>query len=122
MGLGKSLSVISLLATDWQQPFNGASRLAPTLVVVLPSLLGTWEIELRKHLHPGALRCLLYHGPKRSNDVPSMLAHDVVLTTYDMIATEWKNLDKGPRPLFSVTWRRIVLDEGKPALLIQCTS
>ncbi len=119
MGLGKSLGVISLLATDWQQPFNEASKLAPTLVVVLPSLLGTWENELRKHLHPDTLRCLLYHGPKRSNDVHSMLAHDMVLTTYDMVATEWKNLDMGSRPLFSVTWRRIVLDEGKSLLLIR---
>ena len=43
----------------------------------------------------------------------SMLAHDVVITTYDVVATEWKSVDKGPRPLFLVNWRRIVLDEGK---------
>ncbi len=42
-----------------------------------------------------------------------MLTHDVVLTTYDLVATEWRNLDCGPKPLFSTTWRRIVLDEGE---------
>lgn len=110
MGLGKSLSIIALMSTD--QCTNGFSNPAPTLLVVLPSLLRTWELELRKHLHPGTLRCLLYHGPKRSDDIASILAHEIVITTYDVVATEWKSLDKGPRPLFSVTWRRIVLDEA----------
>lgn len=113
MGLGKSLSIISLLATDLQRSSHGSLVVAPTLLVVLPSLLRTWEAEFEKHLHPGTLRCCLYRGPKRSEDVISMLAYDVVITTYDVVATEWKSLDKGPRPLFSVNWRRIVLDEGK---------
>lgn len=112
MGLGKSLSIIALMSTD--QCINGFLNPAPTLLVVLPSLLRTWELELRKHLHPGTLRCLLYHGPKRSDDIASILAHEIVITTYDVVATEWKGLDKGPRPLFSVNWRRIVLDEGEP--------
>lgn len=113
MGLGKSLSIISLLANDWPRYNMGSPELAPTLLVMPPSLLETWKEELRRHLHPGTLRCWLYHGPNRSRDMTSMLAHDIVITTYDVVATEWKNLDKGPRPLFSITWRRIVLDEGK---------
>ena len=113
MGLGKSLSIISLLATDWQQPANEASRPVPTLVVVPPSLLRTWEAQLRQHLHSGTLRYLLYHGPKRSDEITTMLGYDVVITTYNVVATEWKSLEKRPRNLFSVTWRRIVLDEDK---------
>ena len=113
MGLGKSLSMISLLATDWPRKTSGSTEVVSTLVVVPPSLLRTWEEELRRHLHQGTLRCWLYHGPKRSADMVSMLAHDIVITTYDVVATEWKSIDKGPRPLFLVNWRRIVLDEGK---------
>ena len=113
MGLGKSLSIISLLATDWQQSANEASRPVPTLVVVPPSLLRTWEAQLRQHLHPGTLRYLLYHGPNRSDEIALILAYDVVITTYNVVATEWKGLEKRPRTLFSITWRRIVLDEGK---------
>ena len=113
MGLGKSLSMISLLATDWPHETSGSTEVVSTLIVVPPSLLRTWEEELRKHLYPGTVRCWLYHGPKRSTGVASILAHDVVLTTYDVVATEWKSVDKGPRPLFLVNWRRIVLDEGK---------
>ncbi len=42
-----------------------------------------------------------------------MLWHDIVLTTYDVVAQEWRNLDNQLHPLFSTNWRRIVLDEGK---------
>lgn len=112
MGLGKSLSIISLLATDWPHHNMGSLELSPTLLVVPPSLLRTWEEELRRHLHPGTLRHWLYHGRKRSEDMSSMLAHDIVITTYEVVATEWKSLEKGPRPLFSINWRRIVLDEA----------
>ena len=118
MGLGKSLSIISLLANDWPRYDMGSSEVVPTLLVVPPSLLGTWKEELRKHLYPGTLRCWLYHGPKRSEDMASMLAHDIVITTYDVVATEWKSLNKGPRPLFSIKWWRIVLDEGKALCLL----
>ena len=112
MGLAKSLSIISLLATDRQ--YHGPRSLAanPTLIVVPPSLLRTWEEELRRHLYPNTLHHRLYHGPRRSEDMVSVLKHDIVITTYDVVAVEWKSLDKGPRPLFLVTWRRIVLDEG----------
>lgn len=115
MGLGKSLSIISLLAADWPQCNHGSSETVPTLLVVPPSLLRTWEEELRRHLHPGTLRYLLYHGPKRSKELTSMLAYDIVITTYYVVATEYKSLDKGPRLLFDINWRRIVLDEGKPS-------
>ena len=113
MGLGKSLSVLSLLAAEWPHCNSSSSEVVPTLIVVPPSLLRTWEEEIRRHLHPGTLRYWLYHGPKRSEDTVAMLAHDIVITTYDVVATEWKSVEKGPRPLFLVNWRRIVLDEGK---------
>ena len=85
---GKSLSTISLLATDWQQSANEFLRPVPTLVVVPPSLLRTWEAQLRQHLHPGTLRCLLYHGPNRSDEITLILTYDVVITTYNIVATE----------------------------------
>jgi SNF2 family DNA or RNA helicase len=113
MGLGKTLSVICLLAMDWSHcpPDSSGQRL--TLLVVQPSLLATREAEIGKHFLPQSLRCWRYHGPNRLNGIAAMLTHDVVLTTYDLVATEWRNLDCGPKPLFSTTWRRIVLDEGE---------
>lgn len=42
-----------------------------------------------------------------------MLGYDIVLTTYDVVAQEWRNLDNQVNPLFCTNWRRIILDEGK---------
>lgn len=113
MGLGKTLSVICLLAMDWSHCAQDSSGHRPTLLVVQPSLLATWEAEFTKHLLPESLRCWRYHGPNRLSGAAALLTHDVVLTTYDLVATEWRNLDCGPKPLFSSIWRRIVLDEGE---------
>ena len=112
MGLGKTLTVIPLLAMDWSPSTRNASKPYPTLLVVQPSLIRTWEKELGTHLRPQTLHCWRYHGPKRFEDITAMLTNDIVITTYDLVAIEWRNLCNGPKPLFSIDWHRIVLDEG----------
>ena len=109
MGLGKSLSMVSLIATDWSKH----GKVDPTLLIVPSSLLRTWEEELEKHLHPQTLRCWRHHGPKRFDTIDPMLAYDIVLTTYDVVAMEWRQLIKKLQPLYCHDWNRIVLDEGK---------
>lgn len=37
---------------------------------------------------------------------------DVVLTTYHTVSAEWSETGKSSSLLFSVKWKRIVLDEG----------
>ena len=113
MGLGKSLTVISLLAMDWSHRPKDSQGIKPSLLVVTLPLIRSWEEELRSHLHPRTLRYWTHHGPKRSKDVTKMLRYDIVLTTYDVVAQEWRDLNNQPQPLFSTNWRRIVLDEGK---------
>ncbi|CAD6567877.1 MAG: hypothetical protein ASARMPRED_001174 [Alectoria sarmentosa] len=112
MGLGKSLTVISLLAMDWSNRPKDSQGITPTLLIVTLPLIRTWEEEFRRHLHPHTLRCWTYHGPRRSKDAAKMLGYDVVITTYDVVAQEWRNLNNPINPLFSTNWRRIVLDEA----------
>ena len=112
MGLGKSLSLLSLLALDWTYHQKDCAKVGPTLLVVQPSLVRTWEQQIRTHLRPQSLRYWTYCGPKRSEGASAMHNHDIVITTYDLVAIEWRDLDKGPKPLFSINWHRIVLDEG----------
>ncbi|KAL2046939.1 hypothetical protein N7G274_000957 [Stereocaulon virgatum] len=112
MGLGKTLSVISLIATGWSRRTQSSVGFIPTILVVQPSLLQTWEKELRTHLRPQTLRFWRYHGPKRADDVAAMLAHDIVVTTYDVFAREWRGLDNGLKPLYLLNWHGIILDEG----------
>ena len=113
MGLGKSLTILALLATDWPCKSKG---LGPTLLVVLPSLLRYWEEELKKHVKNDSCSILKYHGPKRSNNIATILTYDIVLTTYDVVTLErrgfMRSFDLNPKPLYSCIWHRIVLDEG----------
>ncbi len=113
MGLGKSLTVISLLALDWSYQPKNYQGITPTLLVVTLPLIRSWEEEFRSHLHPQTLRSWTYHGPKRSKNLTGMLEFDIVLTTYDVVAQEWRNLNNQLSPLFSMNWRRIILDEGE---------
>lgn len=113
MGLGKSLTLISLLAMDWSHRPKTSQGFTPTLLVVTLPLIRSWEEELRRHLYPQTLRCWTYHGPRRLKDVTKILGYDIVLTTYDVVSQEWRNLDNQSSLLFSTNWRRIVLDEGK---------
>lgn len=77
-----------------------------TLVVVPGSILGQWEGELQKHLRPGALRLYTYLGcsavKRAAVSVPSriqeldpnfLVAHDLVLTSFDVLAEELAQTD-----------------------------
>ena len=113
LGLGKTLSMISLLAMDWLYCEKRSSKRSPTLLVVQSSLLQTWERELKTHLHPETLRWCRYHGPKRFHDTSRTPSPDIVITTYDVVSADWRRIAYSLGPLFSTTWRRVVLDEGE---------
>lgn len=115
MGLGKSLTMISLFASDYPRQDRGELRtgiIGENLLIVPLSLLRTWEEQLSHHLHPGTLTWYKYHRSDRSVHGPTVLGHDIVITTYDVVAAQWRNLEKGMQPLYSRVWRRIILDEG----------
>lgn len=46
-----------------------------------------------------------------------MFLHDIVITTYDVVSADWRRLADSLGPLFSTTWRRVVLDEGESQLV-----
>ncbi|KAK3497860.1 SNF2 family N-terminal domain-containing protein [Neurospora hispaniola] len=102
MGLGKTLTMIALAASDliWvshaPQENKEFTSVGQTLVIVPPPLLGTWEEQLTELI--------------TTND-----AHQptIVLTTYHTVSAEWKNAGEYARSgIFSRRWRRIILDEA----------
>lgn len=101
MGLGKTAQLIATILAD---PAPG-----PTLVVCPVSVLGNWQRELERFA-PG-LSVMVHHGADRhrAHDEPFAVRaarHDVVLTTYSLVARDIEQLRE-------VSWGRLALDEAQ---------
>lgn len=84
-----------------------------TLVIVPMSLLSQWQSEYEKANNDPKKRCDIYYG-NNIKDFKSLLlgpsAPSVILTTYGVVQSEFsRNSESG---LFSVSYFRIVIDEG----------
>ncbi|KAH7147056.1 SNF2 family N-terminal domain-containing protein [Dactylonectria estremocensis] len=118
MGLGKTLSIISLIAHDKvlekeSGPVKSSGKILGrgTLLVLPPSLLHNWEEELLKHLSAEHFAWRCHHGRQRIQETSDVGFHDIVLTTYTTLAKEWQ--DQEQSQVFSHDWHRVVLDEGR---------
>ncbi|KIW97302.1 uncharacterized protein Z519_02694 [Cladophialophora bantiana CBS 173.52] len=115
MGLGKTIQIISLIMAD---PHKNED---PTLIVAPLSVMSNWSTQAAVHVkNKYAPRILTYHGAGNKELSPGQLKeYDIVITTYQTMTQELFPYGKTaalPTPaskgLFSVTWRRIILDEG----------
>lgn len=55
-------------------------------------------------------RC--HHGKEKIEDISEIEAVNIVLTTYHSISADWMKKSSGNNVMFSVRWKRIILDEG----------
>jgi superfamily II DNA or RNA helicase len=99
MGLGKTLQTIAHILIEKEQ-----GRLdRPAMIVTLTSLVGNWQRELARFA-PSLTVCV-YHGPDRAARRAGLAGHDVVITTYPLVARDRELL--APIPL-----HLLVLDEA----------
>lgn len=120
MGLGKTLEMISLIAADAERNGRGS-----TLIVAPLSVMSNWSSQIEQHMHVDKrLSVHVHHGTGRVDMTPGELSkYDVVITTYQTLATEYMPRGKDPSTkqperklrshgLYSMDWRRVILDEG----------
>ncbi|MFP5304296.1 MAG: DEAD/DEAH box helicase [Gammaproteobacteria bacterium] len=100
MGLGKTVQV---LAHIWSEHSCGRLK-KPALVVVPTSLVANWREEARRFA-PG-LRLLVLHGPDRRELYGQLAHHDLIITTYPLLARDHDRLKKQ-------TFGLLVLDEAQ---------
>jgi SWI/SNF-related matrix-associated actin-dependent regulator of chromatin subfamily A3 len=127
MGLGKTCTVLSLIAsnpcpqevaTDGSNTVSPRREIKSTLIVVPFSLLQVWENQILQHFRPSTIKVCSYYGARRHQFSQQGHTFDIVITTYNIVAMVWKSY-KSSRTresqslLFSNHWYRIVLDEGK---------
>ncbi|KAF5675817.1 alpha-1,6-mannosyltransferase subunit [Fusarium heterosporum] len=120
MGLGKTLTMIALVATDLEesstQMLTGEDDyldVPTTLIIVPPPLIGTWEEQLADHVVMGSLTCRRHHREGRLTFSKELATSNIVLTTYHTVSAEWSPSGKAKSSiLYSVRWRRIILDEA----------
>ncbi|KAM0461239.1 hypothetical protein ACHAPV_004557 [Trichoderma viride] len=116
MGLGKTLSMISLIASDLLFDPNDPSSLTGaaaedssgcTLIVVPPPQ------QLKQHIFLNSIPYRRHHGKSRLVAESDLTDTLVVLTTYNTVSSDWKVTSGEPSSLlFSTKWRRIILDEA----------
>jgi SWI/SNF-related matrix-associated actin-dependent regulator of chromatin subfamily A3 len=112
MGLGKTLQVISVIL----ESIKGT-----TLIMAPVSVMSNWVQQIDRHVKKETgLKVLTYHGSNRKRMTPAEFSqYDVVITSYGTLSTECfpRGATAAPKiptseGLFSMTWARVVLDEG----------
>ncbi|PON99741.1 Cdk-activating kinase assembly factor [Trema orientale] len=80
-----------------------------TLIVCPPSVLSTWNTQLKDHTKDGSFKVYTYHGGGRTDNAEELRKYDIVLTTYGTLANEYSSSNS---PVKEVDWWRVILDEG----------
>lgn len=130
MGLGKTLSILSLVVHSLRDAREFGKQRAPTpdgdavllqrnskatLLVSPLSTVANWEDQVKSHIEDGALSYYIYHGGNRNKDINMLAQFDLIITTYQIVSSEFagRSSKQGKdSPLFQTNFFRIVLDEA----------
>jgi len=109
MGLGKTLQTIAHILTEKQH-----GRLdRPTMIVTLTSLVGVTIIVVAKFA-PSLTACI-YHGPDRAALRGQLATHDIVITTYPLVARDREHLAGIPLHMLVLDEAHAIKNDGAQA-------
>ncbi|PQE26533.1 hypothetical protein CJF30_00001298 [Rutstroemia sp. NJR-2017a BBW] len=110
MGLGKTLSVLALVCSTLdildKEKLERSDSLQQTTLIIAPK--SSWQTQISRHIHPGKIRFLVYHGSGREKLATQFQNYDIVITTYESFRSDWA----AGGALHSGRWLRVILDEA----------
>ncbi|KAJ5495403.1 hypothetical protein N7539_000519 [Penicillium diatomitis] len=112
MGLGKTIQIISLIMANSTPKTPTSSK--TTLILAPVGVMSNWRNQIEDHTHKeSAPKVLIYHGSGKKEKA-KLADYDVVISSYGALAMEYEPNAKKPSKtgIFSLQWRRVVLDEG----------
>ncbi|EEB05461.2 ATP-dependent DNA helicase [Schizosaccharomyces japonicus yFS275] len=125
MGLGKTVQTLALLVANVSED----PKYKTNLIVAPVALLRQWEKEIRTKVAPEmGFRTYIHHGLlKKHKSFEELRNYDVVLTTYNTIAYEYKThqaileaneegstmIHEAQLPILYGDWYRVILDEAQ---------
>ncbi|KAL1654740.1 hypothetical protein SLS61_002489 [Didymella pomorum] len=118
MGLGKTIQLISLIMADKELGRRASGVADATLILAPVSVMSNWSTQMKKHIKPDhALRVMFWHGTRKESITLKQIENfDVVISTYESVSSDWYSQKSSTLPRksgpFSITWRRVILDEG----------
>ncbi|KAJ5539474.1 hypothetical protein N7513_007806 [Penicillium frequentans] len=127
MGLGKTLSILSLVlsslsaAHKWENapPPDGLARHYPgirntrtTLLVAPLSAVKNWTMQVEEHLKADSIKVYVFHGSGRTTDLKELSTYDLIVTTYSTVLSELSSRVGRDSPFRKMNMFRIVLDEA----------
>ena len=128
MGLGKTLSMLSLVVGSLEQAEQWGEQPAPerdgdkilirnsktTLLVCPLSTVANWEDQIATHIKPKTLKYYIYHGGNRLSNINELAKFDIIITTYSIVSSEFggRGKKKNASPLLQTNFFRIILDEA----------
>lgn len=117
MGMGKTIQTVAMLVSDNSR----GEGCAGTLVVAPSVAIMQWKQEIEKYTN-NALSILIYHGSNRESSAVKIKNYDIVLTTYNLLESDYRKQQSGFKRkhgivkerslLHSIDFHRIVLDEA----------
>src|SRR4051794_24527828 len=77
-------------------PFQRSSFVLwlPSLRLLFNSFTCQWRMEIEKYTKPGSLSVLIYHGSGRTTDTEVLTGYDVVLTSYQVLESSYRQQTK----------------------------
>nr|XP_056706370.1 helicase-like transcription factor [Euleptes europaea] len=98
-------------ATVQSKKTEAEENLRATLIICPLSVLSNWTDQFEQHIDPAVhLNIYVYYGSERTKDPAILSRQDIVLTTYNVLASDYSA--KSNSTLHSFKWLRVVLDEG----------